>query len=243
MTQAAFARALLDPDAAAPDGVTDAQGRPCPKRFAVYRNNVTASLIRVLEAAFPVVRKLVGDEFFAAMAAVFLRAHPPKSRLMMLYGVEFPAFLASFPPVAHLGYLADVARLEQAIRESYHAADAEALAALTLAELPESTLMAARLTLAPSLRLVRSVWPIHMIWQANTDGGPPPVPGGQDVLILRAGFDPALHLLPAGGGAFLSAALAGQSLAAALAGVDQTFNLTAVLGLLIQGQAIVGIAE
>ncbi len=241
MSQHAFAQALLDPNAPLPAGVTGPEGRPAPARFAVYRNNVTVSLIRALEASFPVVRKLVGDAFFAAMAAVFVRAQPPKSPLMMLYGAEFPAFLAEFPPVAHLGYLADVARLEQAIRESYHAADGQAVPTDGLAQMPEAGLRAARLRLQPSVRLVRSVWPVQMIWQANSGGGPDPVAGGQDVVVLRVAFDPVLRVLPAGGGAFLSAVLAGQSLGAALADAGQRFDLTAVLGLLIEGQAIVGV--
>ena len=61
MTQAAFAHALLNPEAAIPPGIVDPQGRPAPKRFSVYRNNVASSLTRAREAAFPTVRKLVGD--------------------------------------------------------------------------------------------------------------------------------------------------------------------------------------
>ena len=38
--QAAFAAALLDPEAAVPGGLVDPLGRPAPKRFSVYRNNV-----------------------------------------------------------------------------------------------------------------------------------------------------------------------------------------------------------
>lgn len=242
MSQSIFAQALLDPEAALPVGLTDPEGRPAPRRFSVYRNTVTSGLIRVLEAAFPVIRKLVGDEFFAAMALVFVRAHPPRTRLMMLYGAQFPGFLAAFPPVSHLGYLADVARLEQAIRESYHAADAPALPAEAFATLTDAQMMNAKLRLAPSLGLIRSPWPIHMIWRANSEAGPPPAPvrGAEDVLILREAFDPAVHLLPPGGGAFMTGLLAGQSLAATLAPLGRRFDLPAMLGLLIQGRAIVG---
>lgn len=242
-TQSAFAQALLHPDAPVPPGITGPDGRPDARRFAVYRNNVAASLTRALEAAFPVVRKLVGEDFFAAMALVFLRAHPPTSRQLMLYGAEFPCFLAGFPPVAHLGYLPDVARLEQALRESHHAADSRPVPAERLAALPESRLLTARLGLAPSLRLMRSDWPVFGIWAANALGHPAPRPGAEEVVVLRPEFDARPHLLPPGGFAFLTALQAGQPLMAALAAAPAGFDLTAVLGLLLQGNAIVEVTE
>ncbi len=243
MRQAAFAAALLDPDAALPEGLVGPDGAPAPRRFAVYRNNVTVGLIRALEAGFPVVRKLVGEAFFAAMAGEFVRAHPPKTRLMMVYGAEFPAFLQGFAPVASLGYLPDVARLEQAIRESYHAADATPVAAEALTGLAEDRLLAARLRLMPAVRLVRSVWPIHAIWQVNSGGGPEPVARAEDVLVLRPAFDPKPQLLPPGGGAFVAGLACGQSFADSLEQAGDALDLAAVLGLLLQGQAIEGIEE
>ena len=91
MSQAQFAQALLDPVAEVPAGLVDPLGRPAPKRFSVYRNNVASSLTRALEAAFPTVRKLVGDEFFAAMAVVFLRSHPPTSPKRMQGSLSWPS--------------------------------------------------------------------------------------------------------------------------------------------------------
>ncbi len=90
------------------------------------------------------------------MAGVFLRAYPPRDRVLMLYGAEFPEFLGAFQPVAHLGYLPDVARLEQALRESYHAADHRAA---DLSGMTPEALLTRRLRLAPSARLLRSRWP------------------------------------------------------------------------------------
>ena len=54
--QEQFVAALFDPTAALPSGLVDPQGRASEKRFAVYRNNVTLSLVRVIEAAFPAIR-------------------------------------------------------------------------------------------------------------------------------------------------------------------------------------------
>jgi len=92
-TQTEFRAALLDPASPSPEGVRNPDGMHATKRFDVYRNNVAVSLTDALETAFPVVNKLVGNDFFLAMAGAYLRAHPPKSPVMMFYGDEMPTFL------------------------------------------------------------------------------------------------------------------------------------------------------
>lgn len=237
VSQAEFLAALLDPAAAVPEGLEDPEHRPAGRRFSVYRNNVAVSLTEALEVAFPIVLKIVGEEFFRAMAGVFLRAHPPASPVLMFYGDEMPAFLASFAPVAHLGYLPDVARLEIALRAAYHAADAHPIG-------PEAVntgadLMAARVTLAPALRLVRSRWPLYGIWRANTeDGAPKPGRAAEDVLVTRPGFDPVVSLLPEGGADFIARLAEGEALAAAALAPGEGFDPGPTVALLLQGNAI-----
>lgn len=238
--QTAFAQAVLDPAAPVPEGVIDPLGRPAPRRFDVYRNNVAASLVAALEDGFPVVQKLVGEAFFKAMALVYLREEPPDSPVLMGYGAGFPAFLERFPPVAHLGYLPDVARLDLALRESYHAADAEPVPIEVLARLGSEALLARRVRLAPSLRLLRSRWPVQSIWCANREDGPPPVTEPQDVLVLRPVFDPRPHRLGPGQGQVIAALLAGESLGAALE-ASPACDAGALLTVLMQNRAIVEI--
>ena len=240
MMQSAFALALLDPDATIPVGVIDPEGRPAPKRFAVYRNNVATGLGNALEAAFPAVKSLVGDDFFRAMALAFLRQHPPQGRIMMLYGGEFPAFIKGFAPAASLGYLPDVARLEQALRESYHSADAAALSAATIAAIPQHRWPDLRLHLSPALRVIRSDWPILSIWRAAVKSGAAPQMGAEDVIVLRAEFDPEPQVLPQGGADFVAALQEGLSFQDALSRAGDGVDLAAILSLLIQGNAIVG---
>jgi Uncharacterized protein conserved in bacteria len=244
VAQSDFAAALLDPARAVPEGLSDPAGRPAGKRFAVYRNNVVASLTEALATAFPVLQKLLGEANFRGLAGLFVRRHPPSSPRLMFYGEAMPGFLEGFQPLVHIPYLADVARLELALRESYHAADAEPIDPAALQALDAEALMAARLRLAPAVRLVRSRWPLHAIWAYNMAGGPKPAPVAEDVLVTRPGFDPAPHALTPAGGAFTAALLAGGTLgAAAEAGAekDPAFDLSAPLGALLAGGAIVAL--
>lgn len=247
VTQSQFTKALLDPDASVPDGVVDPKGSRSAKRFAVYRNNVAVSLTEALQTAFPVVFKLVGEDFFKAMASVFLRRHPPTCPLMMHYGAEMPAFLETFTPAQSIGYLPDVARLEQALRSSYHAADAEAVEPDALAQLSAEALMSARMTFSPALRIVRSPWPIHSIWRANMEAdAPAPRMQAEDVMITRPEFDPGINTLPNGGAVFIDTLAASATFGTAFdAAITKTpdFNLSATLALLLGKGAITAITN
>ncbi len=143
---AEFAAAILDPDRPVPAGLIGPDGEPSAKRFAVYRNNVVAGLCDTLKAAFPAVRRIVGDAFFAAMARTYVLREPPNSPLMLDYGAGFAGFVDAFEPAAALRYLSDVARLERAWVEAYHAPEAEPLDPTVLAgiapdELPHISLL------------------------------------------------------------------------------------------------------
>lgn len=230
---------------ALPGGVTAAAPDEAARRFAVYRNNVMHSLTEALGRRFPVVARLVGDEFFRAMAQVFIARHPPASPVLLHWGEAFPGFLAGFPPVAGLPYLPDVARIERARGLAYHAADAAPLSPAEVAGAaisPEDL----RLGLHPSVSLVASDWPAASIWAANQPGADPAAmraSGPEAALILR---DPALEVpvraLRPGDAALVAALLEGQALGPAAAraqGTEPGHDPAAILGFLMQSGAII----
>jgi len=242
--QTVFTAALLDPEHAIPEGLSDPQGRRAGRRFAVYRNNVAVSFTDALQVAFPVIHKLVGTDFFKAMSGVYLRQHPPTSPLMMFYGAEMPTFLDGFDPVSHLGYLPDVARLELAMRQSYHAADSNAIKPEALQALSMDRLLAARLMLAPAVRLVTSEWPIYSIWRANMqENAPAPQMQPETVLITRPDLDPMSAALGSGGALFVESIGKGSTFGAAIEVAGNGFDLTEMLGTLLTGAAIIQISE
>ncbi|PSL21790.1 DNA-binding domain-containing protein [Shimia abyssi] len=241
VSQTTFRTAILNGQSDRPLGLTDAQGRAAGRRFDVYRNNVAVSLTEALETGFPAIAKLLGAENFKAIAGMFLRQYPPSSPLMMHYGAEFPDFLQGIKQLSHLGYLPDVARLELALRRAYHAADASPIAADALAAIPPMELGAVAFEFAPAVALLRSQWPVHALWAFNLADGPKPQAVAQDVLILRPEFDPEPHALAPGSGACVDTLMHGATLGDAAAqgtAAADDFDLSALLALLLNGQAI-----
>jgi hypothetical protein len=246
-TEAAFAAAVLDRDAAVPPSVLGRNGATPERRFAVYRNNVYASLVDVLAGRFPVTAKLVGADFFWAMARLHAEQTPPSSPVLLGYGAGFPDFIGAFPPAQAVPYLADVARLEWAWHVACHATDATPLDLAALAAAQSSPNVFLRLH--PSARLVRSVYPVVTIWELGAregEGAPARLPAvGEDALVIRPELDVEVRRLPRGGGAFLSALIDAAPLEAAAeqaAAADSAFDLAVNLAGLMTSRAITGIA-
>jgi hypothetical protein len=164
---------------------------PADPRARLYRRNVLANLHDALAAAYPVVRRLVGEAFFREAAERFARTSPSRSGDLHRYGGELPRFLETYPHARDLPYLADVARLEWACAQSFHAADGEGLDLPALQALGEGEDQHIRLHLHPAVRFVESAHPIAAIWHANQperDGTPSRTSGADQVLVHRLEF-------------------------------------------------------
>ncbi len=242
--QSGFAAAVLDAGAPIPPGLVGPDGNPSARRFAVYRNNVIVGLSESMRITFPAVEKIVGEEFFMAMARAYVVAEPPRSPMLLEYGGGFPDFVERFPPAATLPYLADVARIECAWKEAFHAPEAAPLPAAALAAIPQERLAELRLRLHPSLRIVSSRYPALTIWRMNVEGGvPAPVDlnaGGEDALVVRPAANVEVRFVPPGGAVFIrrlgEGAPLGEAANDALAAADD-FDLSASLAGLISAGA------
>ena len=239
---AIFARALLDPDSATPAVVSGPKGKAATKRYNVYRNNVTVSLIDALEAVFPATLRITGTDFFRAMARFHVRATPPTSPLLFEYGGDFPDFIEQYEHARSMPWLADVARIERAWLDAYHAANAEPLRPQALASVPPERLTDVILTPHPATRIVRSRFPAVAIFAANRSDGPVgriEAPEPEDTLVTRPHLEVIVRRLPPGGAVFLTSLIAGEAFgtAAAMALADSpAFDLPAnIAGMLEVG--------
>jgi hypothetical protein len=202
-------------DGTLPPGLTVHSPEEATRRFAVYRNNVAVGLIEALAKRFPVIQRLVGAEFFANMGHIYLQTHRPKSPVLLEWGENIPNFLAGFSPLANYPYMADVARIEMARGQAFHASDASSITAEALmaaAADPGTT----RLGLHPSLRVLYLDHPAVSIWSANQSNSSPQVrmpAGAQIALILRDPvFDVSVHAIGVGDATMISAMQAGETL-------------------------------
>lgn len=238
--QQLFAGALFD---AALTGQALAQCRTpqAEQRYALYRGNQTETWRKTLAAAFPVLLALVGEDFFGGLARAYGRALPTDNPDLNHFGAGFADFLRTFPHVAHLPYLPDMAMLEWALHRAHYApapaasaatvVSAEALGALTADQVEAATF-----GLHPAAQLLASPYAVAPLWQAHQPESGVDFPQAMAVasfaLVARPQWTPVLAPLSAAAHAALQALARGHPFGAALDAafdLDQDFAVAASL--------------
>ena len=243
---------------ALPSGLCSANGSDVAQRFGIYRNNVLSACTQALADTFPVCQALVGEAFFSGLALAFAQQQLPRSRRLAFYGQGFAEFVRQFPPAQSLPYLADVAQLEMARVQAYHAADAEGVSPerLQAALHPDADLPAWRFALHPSLQLIDAPTAALSLWQAHQHDAAQrdavlaniPLDRPECAAVFRSG-DAVLCLpLSAADVALLRGLQAGLALGVAIAlapavADDQAPDISHTLALLIQHQLITDVTQ
>jgi hypothetical protein len=227
-----------------PDGLAAAD------RLRIYSNHFRLSLVEALGTTFPVVRRLLGEDCFGQVAGQFARRHPPRLPCLFEYGRRLASFLGDQPQLRGLPWLPDVARLEWALNEARHAADAP-LPEPRLDPLPLADPDRLAFGFAPSVRFLASQWPVDQIWRVNQPANDHVASvvleaRGASLLILRDADDEVGWLpLPRVEFVFVRALAAGHSLRRAHLGaatIDRGFTPLPLLRALIGAGAITDLA-
>lgn len=182
----------------------------------VYRANVWGNWAKALAGAYPIVQKIVGEEFFRGMARAYGRAHPSTSGDLNEYGAALAGFVAEFEPTQDLPYLSDVARMEWLVHRAYYAADPPGFSSSDLPGRPEDV----ALRLAPPCAILDSPWPLARIWTIHQEGhrGSMSIDWQQGgaVLVYRPAWRVEVRALAEGDHRFLAGAQRGAALGEAL---------------------------
>ena len=168
-----FARAIIRGDEPSSQINANYQNYSVATAIGVYRNNYRGNLHDALAGAYPVIKQLVGDDFFRFLARKFIEQHPSHSANLHHFGAALTDFVTTFAPAQALVYLADVAALEWACHEAYFVADEPTLDLDRLAQIPSEQYPDLILRTHPACRIVRSRYPVTAIWQAHQPGASP----------------------------------------------------------------------
>jgi hypothetical protein len=163
---------------------------PAQRGIGVYRNNYRGNLHDTLAGAYPVLRQLVGDEFFRLLAKYFIERHPSRSGNLHRYGSEMFEFLTHFENTQHLAYLPDMAQLEWAYHRAYFADDVAPFDLTRLAGISPDSYAGLLWQLHPGCTLLTTAYPVAAIWQAHQSGSPSDFhinldAGGDSLLVYR----------------------------------------------------------
>ena len=230
-SQDAFARALFDANAEANVLAHFSSGDA--GRFGLYRGNLTVTWDKVLSAAYPVMRQLVGDEFFTALSRAYGMANPSTDADLNNFGAGFAVFLEGFEHVAEYPYLPDMARFEWALHRNHFASDAAAVTAAELGAMDPARFEPARATLHPACTLFGSDWAIIPLWQAHQPdsgaGFPQDMAQPSFGLIARPRWKSEAAAIPAAAYAALKTLDSGENFGAALDAafaIDDDFDVS-----------------
>jgi hypothetical protein len=134
--------------------------------FGIYLQAYRARLTAALQDNYPVLRRAIGDDAFAALAGAYIVWRPSNFRSIRWFGDCLADFLASSPE--HLAHpsLADLARMDWATRAAFDAADAEPLSTTDLAALRPQDWPERRFRPLPSLRMLHLEWQVEPTWKS-----------------------------------------------------------------------------
>lgn len=174
--------------------VVAGNGIAAERRIAIHRNHYRLTLVDALAATFPVLRQVVGADFFGQLARGFITVSPPQGPCLFEYGAGLPGFIEALPQARSLPYLADLARFEWAVSTACHAADVPIADLGRLAAIRPEALDGLRLSPHPSLTLLRSAYPLIDIWAVAQPDAPAEAradlsDGGVCLAIFRQGDD------------------------------------------------------
>ena len=215
ITQKELFTACLIPDQPCPVHLKSGKHISTINGLNIYRNNIAHGLITTLESNFPKPRTILGPKNFYSLARLYANKEKPSSSLLYKYGAGFSKFLQKIPAFSELGYLPNLARLEQQIRLSYHARDCAPYNWKNLLKRHDADILTACFQFDAACFIIPTYWPLGKIYRKAQSGAstqhPKRLSSASAILITRPEFDPQITTIPEELINFLTALAAGHT--------------------------------
>lgn len=215
--QTCFQDAILGESREILSAILPSQRLDSALRFAIYADAYRARLSEFLANDYPVLRLILGDEDFGALAAAYIDATPSHYRNARWYVRALPNFMDAHAPWCEHGALIDLAVFERALADAFDAAEAPVLDATALAAVAAEDQPRLCFAFAPSLALLTVARETATCYEAASEGRPAPMPVStcrETILVWRdAALAPLYRILEEDEALALAAATRGADLA------------------------------
>jgi hypothetical protein len=209
-------------------------GQPRAERLDIYHQGYRLRLLEVLQDHYERSVQYLGDVWFESEALAYIEANPSTSHSLRDYGQTWPDWLAQRHP-ADLD-MADLARMEWALRSAFDAQDAPTLGLADLAGIPADAWDTVRLLPKPGTQVLHLATDAVALWQALAQSEAPAEPLSRPtcVLVWRQGWQPHFRSLGPAEASAMRALLQGQSFAQACSGLDGSPDAASTAGRWLQ---------
>jgi hypothetical protein len=175
--------------------VNPSQAQSGIERLGIYSRAYYARLLECMQEEFPILRQTLGHETFDEFAFSYLQDCPSRSYTLGRLGEGFSRFLRENRPPAEedranevdwVDFLIELADMERAIGEVFDGPGSEngpELEATQLLSVAPEYWADARVTVTPSLRLLRLQFPLNDFFTAAREGSDPPIPSPRETWL------------------------------------------------------------
>jgi len=147
---------------------------PSPQdKLQIYQHCIEVGHQKVLAAAFPAIKRLLGEDFFYPLCDRFFWDRPVAAPDLNDYGEEFSAFLQDFPALQDYPYLGDVAKVEWVWQRIWYEKEDAPFDFAGFEKASAQEDFSPRFRLASAAGFVWSSYPVVTIWQANREENKP----------------------------------------------------------------------
>lgn len=187
------------------------------QRLHIYHNAYRMRLLEVLQDHFAQTHAYLGDDLFESEALAYIEMHPPEVDNLRHYGQAWPIWLAQRHP-KDLD-MAELSRLEWALRHAFDAADTPVATWGSLANLGPDDWRCIGFQMAAGTQVLHFDHAVLPLWQAlaSKETPAPVAQYSHDVLVWRRDGQPHFKSIGETEAIALRALLAGLSFEAACA--------------------------
>jgi hypothetical protein len=154
------------------------------ERVDIYANAYFYRLLECLGEDFPATLAVLGEDNFAALVRGYLLEHRPTEPSIVYAGLYLADFLNGHPFAERWPFVAELARLERAVLDVFHAADAPALGVEALRAIPSEEWPPVKLRAHPAVEIVHSEWRIADLLHTVEHGREWTDPGHEEASVL-----------------------------------------------------------